>query len=534
MKKHTGSWLVIFWALSLALPIYSMADMKMTLRTEDGFSVTTNTPTIKGFSVDNDNNLVVILEDPPILDFGNPYPQITIDTPSSCTITNNAYVKANPGTTFSFAVRTTTGATLSADTAHQGRSIVPDNYGATFVASGNTGTFSWNTAGTAGTGNILSAPRGRYLAVFNATQSTYTSQLVVMVNISQQYRLSLTAGANGTVSPAGDSYYDPGTQVQISATPGQGFSFSGWSDGGTGNPRTVTMDQDRTITATFTQTPTTQQYTVAISVSPAGAGTVSGAGTYNAQASVTVNATANSGYTFSSWSESTTYVSYSASYTFEIRATRNLVANFTSTTTQQYTVSTSVYPSGAGTVSGAGTYNAGASVTVYATANSGYTFNNWTEGTTPVSQSASYQFSMPSNNRTLVANFTSSSTPPPSSCTPPQNAQSLNLDYRWVTSFSPGETVFSVSVTASQITRIRGQVLGLSGDTDVVGTWIMPDCKEFKAYATGTDNASWLDIRSQNSIQPNIKYDYIPTGNHTFKVTANAPSYVIIWFTAYQ
>lgn len=109
----------------------------------------------------------------------------------------------------------------------------------------------------------------------------------------------------------------------------------------------------------------------------------------------------------------------------------------------------------------------------------------------------------------------------------------MNLDYRYVMSFSPGETVFSVSITASQITRIRGQVLGVSGDTDVIATWIMPDCKEFKAYANGTDNASMLDIRSSNAVQPNINYDYIPVGNHTFKIKANAPSNVIIWFNAY-
>jgi hypothetical protein len=197
-------------------------------------------------------------------------------------------------------------------------------------------------------------------------------------------------------------------------------------------------------------------------------------------------------------------------------------------------VTTSVSPSGAGTVSGAGTYNAGASVTVTATPSSStYTFSNWTEGTTPVSQSASYTFTTNAT-RNLVANFTSSNTPPPSSCTPPQNAQPLNLDYRYVMSFYSGETVFSVSVTASQITRIRGQVLGLSGETNVVGTWIMPDCKEFKAYASGTDNASLMDIRSRHAVQPNIKDDYIPVGNHTFKIKANAPSNVIIWFTAYE
>lgn len=116
----------------------------------------------------------------------------------------------------------------------------------------------------------------------------------------------------------------------------------------------------------------------------------------------------------------------------------------------------------------------------------------------------------------------------------PPNAQPLSLDYRYYgLPFSPGERDFVVSVTNPKITRIRGQLLGLTGETDVTGTWIMPDCKEFMAYASGTDNAALLDIRSKNSIQPNIKYDYIPVGNHMFKVKANAPSLVIIWFTTY-
>ena len=55
-------------------------------------------------------------------------------------------------------------------------------------------------------------------------------------------------------------------------------------------------------------------------------------------------------------------------------------------------ISVSANPSAGGTVSGGGSYSSGASVTVAALANSGYSFVNWTENGTQVSTSASYTF----------------------------------------------------------------------------------------------------------------------------------------------
>ena len=70
-----------------------------------------------------------------------------------------------------------------------------------------------------------------------------------------------------------------------------------------------------------------------------------------------------------------------------------------------FVISVSANPSNGGMVSGGGAYNQGQSCTVSATANSGYTFVNWTENGTTVSTDANYTF-MVSGDRTLVANFT--------------------------------------------------------------------------------------------------------------------------------
>jgi hypothetical protein len=152
-----------------------------------------------------------------------------------------------------------------------------------------------------------------------------------------------------------------------------------------------------------------QTYTITTSSSPANGGSTGGGGTFAGGTSRTVTATANSGYTFSNWTENSSVVSSSASYTFTLTSNRNLVANFAPVT---YTVTTSSSPSNGGTTSGDGTFAAGSSQTVTATANSGFTFNNWTENATVVSTSASYTFTL-NGNRTLVANFATSQVNPP-------------------------------------------------------------------------------------------------------------------------
>jgi len=89
--------------------------------------------------------------------------------------------------------------------------------------------------------------------------------------------------------------------------------------------------------------------------------------------------------------------------------TSNYVWTFT--TIVPYTVTLSSDPAAGGTTGGGGTFNPGSSVTVTATANSGYTFTNWIENGSPVSTDASYTFTI-NGNRTLVANFTALPPPP--------------------------------------------------------------------------------------------------------------------------
>ncbi len=73
-----------------------------------------------------------------------------------------------------------------------------------------------------------------------------------------------------------------------------------------------------------------------------------------------------------------------------------------------FTISATANPTNAGTVSGAGSYNSGATAVLTATPNAGYVFQSWKENGNVVSTNATYSFTV-TGNRTLVAYFTSQS-----------------------------------------------------------------------------------------------------------------------------
>jgi len=65
-----------------------------------------------------------------------------------------------------------------------------------------------------------------------------------------QYTLTVTAGEGGTVSTEGGTY-DEGTEVTITATPAEGFSFVRWSDGQTDQSINYTLNSNTSLTAVF-------------------------------------------------------------------------------------------------------------------------------------------------------------------------------------------------------------------------------------------------------------------------------------------
>ena len=116
------------------------------------------------------------------------------------------------------------------------------------------------------------------------------------------YTLTVRAEEGGSVSSTGGSY-ESGKVVTISATANTEYVFSGWSNGSTDNPLSVTMSSNQTITASF------EKVTYTLSTSTEGEGTVtevlvsSGRSTdYNSGSVVRLTAVPSSGWSFVEWS----------------------------------------------------------------------------------------------------------------------------------------------------------------------------------------------------------------------------------------
>jgi subtilisin family serine protease len=134
---------------------------------------------------------------------------------------------------------------------------------------------------------------------------------------------------------------------------------------------------------------------------PTAGGTIEGDGMYHAGDQCTVTATPNPGFAFLGWYSGAFLVSIHPEYTFTVTGDRHLYAHFI---LANYTVMTSCSPTAGGSVAGGGTYMAGSTVTLTATANSGYVFSCWTENGQVVSNQPTYSFRAMSD-RHLVANF---------------------------------------------------------------------------------------------------------------------------------
>ena len=129
-----------------------------------------------------------------------------------------------------------------------------------------------------------------------------------------------------------------------------------------------------TYTATFSAGGSTY-YTVSAYVSPNGAGTVTGTGTFPAGSTTTLTAIPNSGYAFDHWNDGST----TNPRTVTVNNNMSFTAYFNS---DLYTITVNANPAAGGTVTGGGSYPYGATVTLTATPNTGYSFLQWNDGNT--------------------------------------------------------------------------------------------------------------------------------------------------------
>ena len=84
----------------------------------------------------------------------------------------------------------------------------------------------------------------------------------------------------------------------MTATPNNGYEFTGWNDGNMENPRTVTVTSDTAFTAIFAEAEITPTITVTVNDA------TMGSATYTIDGNTAVlTATPNEGYEFSRWND---------------------------------------------------------------------------------------------------------------------------------------------------------------------------------------------------------------------------------------
>ncbi len=340
---------------------------------------------------------------------------ISADNPVLVTMTAPTFLNANfAQTCFSLfvAVDPVTGGTVEASPAPNCPGD-PSKY--------STGTTVTLTA-VAASGYSFSAWSGDVSGAANPVDLDMTTDRFVTATFAETcYSLTTDASplAGGTigVSPAPNCERDPtlyhaGTVVTLTANANTGYTFTAWSGDASGSvsPFDVTLDADKSVTANFTEA----CFSLTTNANPLAGGSVGVSpapncnnGTQYMHGTIlTLTATPNTGYLFSTWSGDVSDTENPTTLT--MTADKSVTAEFSLAC---FTLTTSASPAAGGAVgaspapncNGGTQYSHGTVVTLTATANTGYNFTAWsgsasgTANPTTVSMTA---------DRSVTANFT--------------------------------------------------------------------------------------------------------------------------------
>ena len=167
------------------------------------------------------------------------------------------------------------------------------------------------------------------------------------------------------------SEVDCDSNIVVTVNENVGYRLIGWSDGGTGNPRTFHLVGDTMVTAILDYIP----YSVTVQPNDTLRGIVMGNDTVHYGDTVVIAATANYGYHFSRWNDGNT----NNPRTLTITQDKSFTAIFDK---NNYNIVLSADTNIHGHMTGMGDYEYLDNITISAIANHGYHFTHWNDGDT--------------------------------------------------------------------------------------------------------------------------------------------------------
>jgi len=232
------------------------------------------------------------------------------------------------------------------------------------------------------------------------------SRTTISHNAFQQGAATATTGSNARV--ISDPYFTNAGSRDFRLRTGSPCINTGANIGWTADLTGVSIPQGGTADIgayEFGSGGTTTSYTLSVSGTNGAVTRTPNQTSYTAGQTVTLQATANSGYTFAGWSGALTGSTNPATVVMD--SNKSITANFTANTATGYTLSVSGTNGTVTRTPNKTSYASGETVSLQATANSGYTFSGWSGALSGTANPASLVMNA---NKSVTANFTATNT----------------------------------------------------------------------------------------------------------------------------
>ncbi len=346
---------------------------------------------------------------------------------------------------------------------------------------------------TPGIGYSFAGWSGDATGTSNPLSVTMNSNKNIVANFTLDdivtYSLNVIANNGIVLKNPSQANYDEGSTVQLTATPNEGYTFTGWSGDATGsnNPLTITMNSNKEITANFELVPAN---TYTLNVTAVNGTVVKNPNEVNYEEGSTVQLTASpmTGYTFTGWSGDATGSANPLTVTMD--SNKEITANFELMAADTYTLNVTAVNGTVVKNPNEVNYEEGSTVQLTASPMTGYTFTGWSGDATGSANPLTVTMD---SNKEITANFEAIAA----------NTYTLNITaVNGTVGKNPNEVNYNEGSTVqlNAIPNLGYAFTGWSGD------------------ATGSANPLTVTMDSNKEITAN--FELIPADTYTLNVIA--------------